>query len=506
MEKLVNTLNDFHAQTHPLDLNHQNAVIALRDAVMSLFEASPPFQGKAAESLFNLLLDYLKVELSFTGAQGDTSPKLASATSSSQKTADLIYQHLQTLYAKSDDYAYTLDQDRNVPELLRPAARAFNPDFPSDATLAAACALPPGAIQLVQDMEYDESDWGRQMNGLGEEPPPPLPPEPTDAKVFLAPPGSSFFPNLPMNSLTDVQRRTVADVIAELSAAGITYDQREIEDLVRAGYGRDTIEAIITRGMVALFQGADVAKMMGELTGAQQLKFIGLVEQYQKAHSGFTSHQVYNYLRFTQMLAQANQLRQDIINSPINNAAYHEAMQRFLMRLNRDLLTPMQNALDPFLITDNQLGEDGGGWKSYLVGIEGEWGVIQHYYYESLTNPNVKLVNFSVPYVNPQQGETDIIIEENGVVKWVEVKNYRNLRMRTGKWQKLRDQVIGAIAEGSTNIIVDLPQGVPGDIARNLIRLGQDRGVTVTVQSTGGIPYEPPVPPDWGKMLPIPRT
>lgn len=149
---MVDALNNFFAQTHELDTNHQDQVVNVRDTIMQLYNNDPPFQGKAADNLFNVLLDYLQAEHAFSGdMQGDTSPQLAQAVQYCQTTASTINQQLQTLYNESDQYAYQLDQDRAVPEW----DRLFR-NFPPDDILNADCVLPPTTITRVQTMEDDE--------------------------------------------------------------------------------------------------------------------------------------------------------------------------------------------------------------------------------------------------------------------------------------------------------------------------------------------------------------
>jgi hypothetical protein len=127
--------------------------------------------------------------------------------------------------------------------------------------------------------------------------------------------------------------------------------------------------------------------------------------------------------------------------------------------------------------------------------------LIQYYYHESLTNHNVILKDFSVPIAN---GETDIILKENGIEKWVEVKNILNLRRRTGSWPSLGDQIDRMVDNGARNIVIDLPQGITNNMKQELINRGAARHVSVEVRTPSGIPYEPPVPPNWGNSLPNP--
>lgn len=193
MEKLVQTLNDFQTKTHPLDTNHQDAVAALQKSIQSLYSGDFPFHGAAADNLSKLVQDYMKAEHSFTGTQGETSPQLASVNTYSHNAAISINQELQSLYNEADQYALTLDRDRSIPGWLQVIDRVINFNFPSSAVLDADCVLPPSTIYRLGNMEGDETSWGNQMTTLGDQPPPALPPQPTDPKPFIVPPSDAQY-------------------------------------------------------------------------------------------------------------------------------------------------------------------------------------------------------------------------------------------------------------------------------------------------------------------------
>jgi hypothetical protein len=92
-------------------------------------------------------------------------------------------------------------------------------------------------------------------------------------------PSHSTDPNSPtpvVEELTPAQKRLLQDVKSRLG--GVSYDDAQIEALIRAGYlDPDTIAAIIKGGAAGVFNDANIAAKMNTLTGARQLYLVGLI-------------------------------------------------------------------------------------------------------------------------------------------------------------------------------------------------------------------------------------
>ncbi|MBV9391212.1 MAG: hypothetical protein JOY96_04890 [Verrucomicrobia bacterium] len=314
-------------------------------------------------------------------------------------------------------------------------------------------------------------------------------------------------------NLTDAQKRLLNDVKSRLGSG--TYDDKEIEALILAGYlDPNAIAAIIKDGRFATFNDANVARMINELTDAQQLKFVNIVDQYQKAHPSLTSHQVYNYLRYTKMKAQLANLADNITGNdptdPVSQAIvglFPSRAADLKKRLDQKVGTSIGGVTDPFTVRDDQLN----GWYANLTGVWGEWATVKQYYQQG------KLLDYSISFPNPRDGEVDIKIkEDNGtgtiVTKWVEVKNVQSPK---NAWSKALDQAERYITmDHASSVIIELPQqgihGNPGPTRQQLNNLlileRRYPGVTFEVRMGSSdprlqIPFDPPVS-NWGKYLP----
>jgi hypothetical protein len=140
-----------------------------------------------------------------------------------------------------------------------------------------------------------------------------------------------------------------------------------------------------------------------------------------------------------------------------------------------------------------------------MTGIWGEWSMIKHYYQQDQQG---NLVAFSTP-LNPD-GEVDLKINENGVEKWIEVKN----TLTTNQWGKAITQARNYVQNGAKDIILEFPQqGVNGtpDLSRQQLNLlnqlrAQYPGVNFEVR-TGAtdpgirMPFDPSST-NWGSYLP----
>lgn len=314
----------------------------------------------------------------------------------------------------------------------------------------------------------------------------------------------------PVN-LTDAQKRLLQDVKSRLG--NTPYNEGELEALIRAGYlDPDAIAAMIKGGTYVAFNDANVAKMMNTLTGAQQLQFVTIVERYQQTHPGLTSHQVYNYLQYIKMKAQLNILSNNITGhdptDPISQAiasAFPAQTQALNQRLYLDVGNSIDAVTDPFTVNDNQLK----GWYANLTGKGGEWASIKQYYQQG------KLVDFGVPLPpspsGQATGEVDIKIRENGVEKWVELKNVLSPQ---GQWGSALAQARKYAQNGATDVVLQFPQlgvnGNPNISQQQLNNLQQLRraypGVTFEVRTGASnpdirIPFDPPSS-NWGAYLP----
>ncbi len=313
----------------------------------------------------------------------------------------------------------------------------------------------------------------------------------------------------PVN-LTDAQKRLLNDVKSRLGIG--PYDDKEIEALILAGYlDPNAIAAMIKDGSATIFTSSDIAKMMNTLTDAQQLKLLNIVEQYQKTHPDLTTHQVYNYLRYTKMKAQLANLDANITGNdptdPVSQAIVGLFPSRAIdlkKRLDQKVGANFGTVTDPFTVTDVKLD----GWYANLTGVWGEWAAIKQYYQQG------KLVDYSIPISG---GEVDIKIkEDNGtgslVTKWVEVKNVQSLK---NAWSTALDQVKKYITvDHATSVIIELPQqGIRGNSGpsrqqqqrlQDLERQYPSVQFEVRMGSSDPrlqIPFDPPAT-NWGAYLP----
>ncbi|GCE28094.1 hypothetical protein KDA_35780 [Dictyobacter alpinus] len=263
----------------------------------------------------------------------------------------------------------------------------------------------------------------------------------------VPPPGVGPGPS-PLNLLTPEQQRLHNDVVSRLG-----YTTLEIDELIKAGYlDPDAIAAIIKGGIgtFTVFNDPNTAKMMNELTTAQQLKFIGIAELYQATHPGLTSAQVQNYLSYMKMKGQGQQIYNELTSTDPNSLARRYAVdtQRMLDRFNKDFWNPITSVTDPFTFTNAQIE---GSYK-YLVGFWGEWASVK------LADANHQLVHFGVPIAG---GEVDIQ-EKDGSgnpLKWIEIKN----GSVKSNWRSALKQVQNYINQGATEVVIQLPQqGKPG--------------------------------------------
>ncbi len=240
MEQMVTSLNAFHAQTHALDTHHQEQLNTFSNTLMLLFDGPMSFEGPAADAMMNLVSNYLQAEQSFVGVVGDTSPRLSTATNYCVTTANEIEQQLQSLYREADNYAYELDVDRSIPFAGRELRRVVDPTFPSEEELGAFCPLPPTAQMRVGDMDIDKMQWEGNMNTLGGEPLPPLPPTPSSSNIIF-PPGTP----IDLAPLSPQKQQEVQDLLAKYPGVS----QSDIENLVRLGYDEASIKTFLDAGL-----------------------------------------------------------------------------------------------------------------------------------------------------------------------------------------------------------------------------------------------------------------
>ncbi len=264
MEKIVQSLNEFHSQTQALDANHQAQVENLNTVIQALFEAPDTFTGSAANALKELIGNYLHAEHSFTGYPGDTSSRLAAATGYCEKSAETIESELQKLYSAADDYTYKLDVLSSESFAQRELTYVANnllggpyagvSELDVEAHMRGECPLPPETQRFVEEMETEVWQWNWKMDSVAAEPLPVLPPYPTDLSKFNADPGSVLYPTNGGESLNDL---TIKLIAGQLRAEGYTVDDAEVEALWNAGYKNpDDIKAILRMGSHAVYQYA----------------------------------------------------------------------------------------------------------------------------------------------------------------------------------------------------------------------------------------------------------
>lgn len=496
----ITPLSEFRTQVQPLDSIHDQSIEEFQRTIQALL--GPSFRGAAANALTDLVRHYLATERALGDYTSNRlSEHMAQVATSCERTVAAMEPTLASLqnFPGVAAAGAVMTQTENITQEYGGPPGPENPLW--DFIMVGGLAIAGGAFlweqaqqqAKVTELWQDVQQWQANMRHLAQQTEPPLPPEP-----------SNIIP--PMNSssgLSDAQKRLLNDVRSRLGTS--PYNDAEIEALIRAGYlDPDAIAAIIRGGsaIYALFNNlgdrANIVTLMGELTPAQQQRFIALVEQYQRTHPGVTSHQIYNALRYTKMKAQAEQLANEIQTSSIAHS-YPAATARLLNgRLVQYALNPMIAMTDPFTVTDGQLGVNGGGWYANITGVWAEWSRAKYY------NSIGQLQDFSAPFTPSagKPGETDIILR-NGT--WIEVKNVPNMDYGTSAWKILKQEVTKYINGGARHIVVELPQGLPAlnkvRMEQQLKAVGNAQGVTVDVQYPNGVPFNPPAD-NWGNNLP----
>ena len=89
-------------------------------------------------------------------------------------------------------------------------------------------------------------------------------------------PSPSPTPILLPGGLTPAQQQEVRDIIADATKEGLVFDQRDVEALVRAGYDRDTILAMLRAGNLQRSQGKSYTTPGGHVYPAHTENHIGV--------------------------------------------------------------------------------------------------------------------------------------------------------------------------------------------------------------------------------------
>ncbi|SRR5579875_136095 len=486
------------AQLKLLDTTHDQSVVDLQNVMGQLYAPPDPFQGKASDMLAVALEDYYAAENRLsTYVTDEISERISCFIQACQQVVSELETQIKALQASDPTVmaASTLVAGETV-DLMGPDESPIVPIAQLVVVGLAGAAYIVGEVKQLAQVEQICAivrQWEATMNELAAQPEPTLPPSLDLSQSVVVDMAG-------MNGLSPEQQREVNDAISRLTSLGYSVDYSEIEALVRAGYQfSDVVAAILQSGSFAVFNDTAVVSMMKQLTNAQQLKMVAIVEAYRKTHPDLTSHQVYNYLRYTQMKSQLISLMDDISGkNPSNPIAqtiatmYPANVLALVVRLQQKVGNNLLSITDPFTVTDNKLD----GWYHNLTGAWGEWAIIQDYYKQG------KLINFSAPTTG---GEVDIQISESGVTKWVEVKNVQNLN---NAWSKALQQAKNLVVNnGAKDVILQFPQqdASTGPSPQQMNNLTQLRkaypGVNFEIRYGPSIPFDPPAN-NWGTYIP----
>ncbi|HLG62929.1 MAG TPA: molecular chaperone TorD family protein [Ktedonosporobacter sp.] len=233
-------LRVFRKWTSPLDQIHQEYVQKFYNSVFSLFEGNYPFTGQGADSLAQLLGDYMQAESNETGfgPDGTMSETLDHAATLCERAAGIIEHDIDTFPFK----------DAPPNELLGGliiigGKKIWLPDL-GDALILALVAAAGTEIIItdaqqaqLDDMNAAKRNWNSDMENwaVQREHANPLPAEPKDPQKFIVP-GAIIF-----NSADPVED----DLLSEWEKGNITDEEFETALNLHATYpGLDAADLI----------------------------------------------------------------------------------------------------------------------------------------------------------------------------------------------------------------------------------------------------------------------
>ncbi|HLG76630.1 MAG TPA: hypothetical protein VKX46_09450, partial [Ktedonobacteraceae bacterium] len=269
------------AQLKLLDTTHDQSVVDLQNVMGQLYAPPDPFQGKASDMLAVALEDYYAAENRLsTYVTDEISERISCFIQACQQVVSELETQIKALQASDPTVmaASTLVAGETV-DLMGPDESPIVPIAQLVVVGLAGAAYIVGEVKQLAQVEQICAivrQWEATMNELAAQPEPTLPPSLDLSQSVVVDMAG-------MNGLSPEQQREVNDAISRLTSLGYSVDYSEIEALVRAGYQfSDVVAAILQSGSFAVFNDTAVVSMMKQLTNAQQLKMVAIVEAYRK--------------------------------------------------------------------------------------------------------------------------------------------------------------------------------------------------------------------------------
>jgi len=227
---ILDPLKTFRSQTAELNTIHNTSVQTLENLVAALTTPGPDaFTGEAAHAFSSITMEYVHTEKMLSGTGTNVGganlagPLLAAAVACDQAEAGVVQAAgVAAVGITADEPLIAATAAIDVT-----TAAQGGLDVPEDVVAAAATDVTLATIlQILADLALVIGGilwvWQSIMHAIGNQPLPKLPPTPQTIP----------FPT----NLTKQQQQVVEDVIAKLTNLGISYNQSEIEALVKAGY------------------------------------------------------------------------------------------------------------------------------------------------------------------------------------------------------------------------------------------------------------------------------
>ncbi|HEU5383760.1 MAG TPA: hypothetical protein VFV38_50825 [Ktedonobacteraceae bacterium] len=262
------------AQLKALDTTHNQSVIDFQNAIGQLYAPPGPFTGKASDALADRLADYYAAENALTAYTSDGLSERIS------KLIQFCQQVISDLEPKLKDLQGTdpMTLAGQVLATTETGATLGGDETPAASIVQLVIAGIVGTVvigaQAWQEGKlWDAYDtmhhWEMNMSGLAAHPEPALPTSPDLSQGITVDLSG-------IQRLTPAQQREVADILVQLTADGYAVDLSEIEDLVRAGYNRATIIALLKLGTIDGSKGKYIFSRDGHPYVAHADQHIGL--------------------------------------------------------------------------------------------------------------------------------------------------------------------------------------------------------------------------------------
>ncbi len=253
---VLHPLTEFRNNVTKLNTIHQDSIQTfsmLASGLVAPQTGPEAFTGELSDAFWAEMQTYLNAESALTGASVSVAEGgvIGEAIAVCEECAMEVTGAAEVAAGEiAGDVV--LDEITGIVDVAAVAEAGANPIADVAAiilTIVAGAALLATLIKLAWDIYNAVQQWQRMMHNIGDTPLPKLPPNPTPV------PGPT--PSLPpINSqqLTPQQQQEVNDIITQLSKEGFFYSQSDIEALVKLGYDRQSILAILRSGSVSVIK------------------------------------------------------------------------------------------------------------------------------------------------------------------------------------------------------------------------------------------------------------